>query len=164
MDYNQRARILKLLKRGHTSVEPLENDREIVMNSVQIDGIFLILGSETLKNDRKIVLAAIQNNVYSIVFVYENLKNDRKIICKITQFGGAFYRQQNDFKMILEAVRKKEPIYRHLSVKMIHCRKIIRKVFQTYRLELGMIPKLLTKDRSIIHFLRSVGVYAHFIL
>ena len=98
------------------SSERLRNDKDVVLNAVEKNGVCLQFASDNLKNDREIVLIAVQNDGQALEYASDNLKNDREIVLIAVQDKGEIidYVSQilkNDYEIILCSVRSVLKMY-----------------------------------------------------
>ncbi len=68
--------------------EHKRNDKDVVLQEVQKDGLKLFAASDKLQNDRDVVLAAISQNPKAIKYASKTLQNDEKMILAVLKFDS----------------------------------------------------------------------------
>jgi hypothetical protein len=115
----------------HVSTK-LQDDYDVVMHAVKINGCALQFASEKMKNTMAIILAAIYSNPYAFKFVPFDVRNNKQIIMEnikndsdATAFKFASTELQNDYDVVLCAVTNNGRVIRHANKRFFDNRKII---------------------------------------
>ena len=110
---NDRELVLELIKNNamwlQYASEVLKNNKELVLTAVKKDGLVLRYASEELKNDKEVVLTAINQNVFALQYASEELKNNKELILTAVKKDGLALRcaskeQRNNKEVVLEAM------------------------------------------------------------
>ena len=60
--------------------DKLRNNKEFILNMMDIDSHIIVYASENLRKDEKIAVTAIKKNSYNFNFINEDLKKNKKFI------------------------------------------------------------------------------------
>jgi len=98
----------------------ISKSREIVLMSVQRNGLTLYNAATELQEDREVVLAAVTQNGYALQYAATELQEDREVVlAAVTQNGGALKYAgtefQGDREIVLTAVKQNWVAYLSMS-------------------------------------------------
>ncbi|MDX2346902.1 MAG: DUF4116 domain-containing protein [Legionella sp.] len=102
----------------------IEHDRDIVLVSVNQNGLILKYASDGLKADLEVVLAAVNQHGLALQFACKELKNDAEVVLSaIKQDARALYYASNELKasedFILTAINQNACVIELLSPDML---------------------------------------------
>ena len=91
------------------------NDRNIIENLIEIDGMCISVASDELRNDKELSLKAIKSNAFAFKYAPKEIKNDKKVLMEVIEkvpdtFMYASDELQNDKEVAL-CVAKKDIFY-----------------------------------------------------
>ncbi|RYE18743.1 MAG: DUF4116 domain-containing protein [Sphingobacteriaceae bacterium] len=133
----------------------LRNDRDVVRLAVSRNGNALLIASDDLKNDREIVGLAVSENGMALVYASPALQNDREIVrLAVSQLGWglqwASIILQNDREIVGLAVSRGGSALRYASAALKDDREIVRLAVTQYGYALQYASANIRNDREIV--------------
>lgn len=133
----------------------LQDDKEIVLEVVSIDGLLLKYASERLKGDSKIVLTAIKSNPLAIEFAGITYKNDENLLLDLVKINGlilefATPRIRDIKEIVLEAIKNNGLALRFASSELKKDRDIVLEAINQNGAAIKFADKSFLNDKRVI--------------
>jgi len=132
-----------------------DDEREVVLAAVALDGHALRNASEDLKNDREVVLAAVAQDANALMWASEALHNDREVVLTaVTQNGRVFLwaseELKNDREVVLAAVAEYGSALKFASDTLMEDRDFILLIVHNKPFALEHVSYELKNDREVV--------------
>lgn len=133
--------------------EEYENDKDVMLAAVNIDGNALEHASEELKCDKDIVQAAVSNDGYALQYASEELKNDRDIVLAAVSNNGCTLQYASrelkaDKKIVLAALDLGPTLKIINSIR--YDREIAERAMSKIKTILGFASDELRNNKSVV--------------
>ena len=134
--------------------------KELVLLTVNKDGLALQFTDIPAQNDKEILLEAVKQNGYALRYSSSDLRNDKEIVLEaVTNNGRALqfanFRFENDEQIILAAVRQNGLALEFASSNLKNNKKIILEALKQNITASRFIGTDLKNDKDIIHLLNN---------
>lgn len=96
---------------GLAHLDEFNDDREVILGLVKLDGSYLSIASDRLKADREVVLETFNHDSRGVITgetidsVLKNFINDREVLTVLLGFSGSLLREIPEYKDDEELVR-----------------------------------------------------------
>lgn len=135
--------------------QELQNDKQIALEVVSVDGILLKYTSEWLKGDKETVLTAIKSNPLAIEYAGSTYKNNENLILELVKINGlilkfATPRIRNMKEIVLEAIKNDGNAIRFASDELKNDREIVLTSIRQNGAAIRYADKSFFSDKEIV--------------
>jgi serine/threonine protein kinase len=153
--------LLEIVKKGGKKVRNLEipkylkDDKDVVLEAVKQDGLFLVFASDKLKDDKDVVLEAVKQDGDSLVFASDKLKDDKDVVLEAVKQDGfslnyASIKLKDDKDVVLEAVKQDGLSLVFASDKLKDDKDVVLEAVKKNGFSLNYASNKLKDDKDIV--------------
>lgn len=92
---------------AHSS-QRIRADKEVVLEAVKFNGLFLLVASPDLKDDFDVVLLAVQDHGYNLKYASERIRSNKKIVLEAIRYNQEFINHASD--ELKQEIGKDDPL------------------------------------------------------
>ena len=131
------------------------NDKEIVLAFISLNGSFLDLASKKLQGDKKVVLSAIKNDPMALRYASDNLRNDKETVLTAVKIDANALEYASDIlrnnrQVVLAAIESNISSVKYISANLLNNKEIALIIVKKNGLYLENVSNILRNNRDVV--------------